>query len=200
MPATTRTPLGAPTTNRKWFLDVRPVGSTADEGWLGFHGVTEMAVNPGTGNTQDDSDFDSRGYKSQAVTSLSAGVTGKCVRKTLASDPTAYDPGQELVRLASTQIGPGNVVEARVYEMEEGGPRVEAYQGYVSTTWTPDGGNMEALDTVSWQLLGRGQLAPITHPDAGGAGAQGFTASSVAVPDQQTVVEEEPATTSRKAS
>lgn len=155
-----RAALGAPTTNRKWWLDL-----LIDGAWVPVMGLTELQVNPGTGNTQDDSDFDGQGFKSQAVTSLSGGVTGKVSRKTVAGASTAYDPGQEHIRTSAVQIGPGNVVHGRVYEMEAGGPRVEAYEFDASSTWSDDGGNMEALSTASITLPSRGQMKPIPHPD-----------------------------------
>lgn len=155
-----RTPLGSPTTNRKWWLDL-----LIDGIWTPVMGITEINVNPGTGNTQDDSDMDSQGFKSQAVTSLSGGVTGKVSRKTVPGSSTAYDPGQEHIRLSSVQIGPGNVVHGRAYEMEPNGPRVEAYEFDASSTWADDGGNMEALSGVSFTLPARGQMKPIPHPE-----------------------------------
>lgn len=166
MAATPRASLGAATTARKWCTDVRPADSTGDTGWLGLFGITEQKIMQAQATEQDDSDYDGRGYKSSTVTALTHGVEGKLARKTQASDPEAYDPGQELVRLTALKMGAGNRLEYRVYEMEEGGPRVEAYQGYASATWSPDGGSMDALDTVSFALKGQGELRAIEHPDA----------------------------------
>lgn len=157
---TDRTPLGATTTARKWWLDVREVGSQV---WLGVHGIQESKPRPSEATTQDDSDMDGGGHKSQTTTALTSGFDGKLIRKTRRSDALAYDPGQEIIRLASRRIG--SEIEVRFYEMEPGGPRIEAYEGRASATWTPDGGAMDATDTVAFALTGRGQLAPITHPD-----------------------------------
>lgn len=163
-----RTPLGASTTTRKWWLDVRP-GITASGqtpgSFVGVFGIGEMKPKQAEPTEQNDSDYDGEGYTSSTVTALTHGVEGKLHRKTLASDPTAYDPGQELLRLAALEMGALNRVEYRLYEMEPGGPRVEAYQGFASVTWSPDGGGMDALDTVSFALKGQGRLFAITHPE-----------------------------------
>jgi len=167
-----RAQLGAPTLNRKYWLDVREPGSTA---WLGVHGIQELKNKPSVATTQDSSDFDGRGYKSSAVTALEHGVELKVVRKPQADTPTAYDPGQELLRAAAKRMGSGNRVEFRIYEMEPGGPRVEAEQGFASVTWDPDGGGMDALDTVAVNLNGQGERVDIAHPGADDADADGET-------------------------
>jgi hypothetical protein len=165
MPATTKVPLGASTTNRKWYLDVN-TGTTASPVWTGVHGITEFkpALDP---TLQNDSDYDSEGYKSQTKTAEEWAVETKVARKVTKADPTAYDPGQEFLRgKAIGKMGLANSVEIRYYEMEPGGPRIEAYQGQAAVTWSPEGGNMENLDMVSVKLTGQGKLDQITHPDA----------------------------------
>lgn len=163
MPATNKVPLGASTLVRKWFLDV-----STDEGttWIGVFGMTEFK--PGIeGSMQDDSDFDGEGWLSEVNSANRWKNEGKVRRGTLASDSTAYDPGQEVLREAGAQTGVANVVLCRWYEMEPEGPRVEAYQGNAAVSWSPDGGNVEALDIVSFTLSGRGKREAIPHPDSG---------------------------------
>lgn len=161
MPATTKTPLGASTLVRKWYLDVSTDGGTT---WIGVFGITEFT--PGVeGSMQDDSDFDGEGWLSEINSANRWKNEGKVRRGTLASEPTSYDPGQEALRLAGAKTGVANVIDCRWYEMEPGGPRVEAYQGKAAVAWTPDGGNTEALDTVSFTLSGRGKRETIAHPD-----------------------------------
>lgn len=159
---TPRTPLGASTLNRKYWLDVREPGSTD---WLGVHGIQELKAKPSEPTSQDDSDFDGEGYKSSTVTALAHGVELKVVRKSTAAASTDYDPGQEVLRLAALNMGVANRVEYRLYEMEPEGPRVEAFQGFASVTWAPDGGGMDALDTVTVGLVGQGKLTPTVHPE-----------------------------------
>jgi hypothetical protein len=165
MPATTKVPLGASTSVRKWYLDVN-TGSYASPTWVGVFGMTEFknAVDP---TLQDDADFDSGGYKSQTKTAEEWAVEAKVARKVTAADPTAYDPGQEFLRAkAIGKFGAQNSADIRFYEMEPGGPRVEAYRGQAAVTWSPEGGAMDELDMASLTLTGQGALNPITHPDA----------------------------------
>lgn len=169
MTATTKVPLGASTTNRKWYLDVE--GATAGT-WVGVFGIQEFkdAVEP---TLQDSSDFDGDGWKSSVVTALAGSLEFKVARKTQASSPTAYDPGQEKLRLASRKTGVGNRIKIRYYEMEPSGPRVEAYEVYAAVSWSPDGGAMDATSTVSVVLTFDGKPTSITHPDASGGGGGG---------------------------
>lgn len=158
-----RAPLGASTTNRKWWFDVEDPAAPGIP--VGVFGVGEFKFKPSEATQQDDSDFDGEGFKSSTVTALTWGGEGKLHRKTRSSDLTAYDPGQEILRKAARGMGVQNRVKVRVYEMEPDGPRVEAYSGYCLVTWSPDGGNMEAIDTVSFTLVGQGKCSEIAHPE-----------------------------------
>lgn len=178
MTATTKVPLGADTLNRKWYLDVN-AGTTEAPDWVGVFGIQEFKTSKDP-TSQDSSDMDSEGWKSNTITALGWGAEGKVRRAPTAADPTAYDPGQEILRLASDGMGVDNSVEVRYYEMTPGGPKVEAYQGFVSVEWTPDGGGMDALDTVSFKLNGQGKRNVITHPDAASVGAPTVTGLSPA--------------------
>jgi hypothetical protein len=164
MPAPARVPLGASTVNRKWYLDVN-TGTVAVPVWTPVNGITEFqpALTP---TLQDDSDFDSGGDKSSTVTARAWSCVGKLARKVTVASATAYDAGQEALRLASEEIGVDNSINVRFYEMEPGGPRVEAYEGNAAVTWSPDGGGMDALSAVSFTLTGQGKRTAITHPDS----------------------------------
>jgi hypothetical protein len=162
MPATTKVQLGAATTVRKWYVDVN-TGTTAAPVWTGVFGMTDFK--PSLSPTwKDTSDFDSGGDKSSTATAREWGVEFKVQRKSNASDPTTYDPGQEALRLRAENIGLTNSIEIRWYEMESGGPRVESYQGTVGVEWAPDGGAMEDTDGVSVKLMGQGHRTITTHP------------------------------------
>jgi hypothetical protein len=154
--------LGASTLNRKWALDVN-TGTTATPVWTPVRGRTEFqpAVEP---TLQDDSDFDSEGFKSQVVTALAWSLAFKVARKTQANDATSYDQGQEKLREAAEEMGVANSVHVRWYEVTPGGPRVEAYEGKAAVSWSEDGGGMDALNMVSVTLTGQGKRTPITHP------------------------------------
>lgn len=167
MAATTKVPLGASTTNRKWYVDVDSSDGSGTATYIGVFGIQEFKDNVEP-TSQDDSDFDGNGWKSETVTALLGKLEFKVGRKTLASDNEAYDPGQEKLRLASRKTGVGNRVRVRYYEMEPDGPRVEAYEGWASVGWTPDGGGMDALSTATVVLTFQGEPKPITHPDSSG--------------------------------
>jgi len=162
-PATTKVQLGAATTVRKWYLDVN-TGTTDAPEWTGVFGVTNFKPNLAP-TWKDTSDFDSEGDMSSTATARAWGADLKVERKSTASDPTTYDPGQEALRLRAEELGLLNSVEVRFYEMEPGGPRVEAYQGTAGVEWSPDGGAMSDTDAVSVKLIGQGRRTLITHPD-----------------------------------
>lgn len=159
MAATTKVPLGASTTNRKWYLDVK-----IEDEWVGVFGMIEFK-DVLEGSLQDDSDFDSD-WLSEVNTANRWKIEGKVGRKVLADTPTSYDPGQERIRKAAAKTGVENVIECRWYEMEPGGPRVESYEGKAAVTWSPDGGNTEATSTASFVLSGRGPRKEVPHPAA----------------------------------
>ncbi len=164
MTATTKVPLGAATTVRKWYLDVN-TGTTSAPVWTGVFGITKFqpALKP---TWVDTSDFDSNGDMSSTATARAWSLVFGVDRKSQSSDPTQYDPGQEKLRAIAENVGVGNSVQVRWYEMEPGGPRVEAYQGTCGVEWSPDGGAMSATDAVTVTLNGQGARTVITHPDA----------------------------------
>jgi acyl carrier protein len=167
MASTVKVPLGAATLNRKWYLDVN-TNTDADPTWLGVFGIEEFKAVKDP-NLEDDSDFDNLGWKSSTVTALAWAVEVKLARKMDADEATAYDPGQEVLRLASDGMGIANVKQVRWYEMTTNGPKVEAYMGWVAVSWEPDGGDLDALDTVSVKLTGQGEREAIAHPDLAAA-------------------------------
>src|SRR4051794_5082554 len=128
MTVSTKSPLGADTLVRKWFLDVN-AGTTVAPDWVPVCGMTQFKPNKDA-TTQDSSDMDSEGWKSGTVTALAWGVEATCKRGVTQADPTAYDPGQEILRAASDGMGVDNTVEVRFYEVTPGGPQQEAYQGF----------------------------------------------------------------------
>lgn len=156
-----RTPLGGSTLNRKWFLDVSDDGGTT---YVPVMGLTEFQ--PTTEATlQDDSDFDSEGFRSQTKTASAWGITGTVRRGVKEGATPVYDPGQEMIREAADEMGVANVLRVRFYEMEEDGPRVLAYEGNVATDWSDNGGDMAANSTAGFTLSGRGRRTKIAHPD-----------------------------------
>lgn len=165
MPATTKVPLGASTLNRKWYLDV-DTSATSTPTWTGVFGIGEFQPTENL-TLQDDGDFDSGGYGSDTATEIKWGATCKLRRKATAAAPDEYDPGQEALRLAGSELGVENRVHVRFYEMNGAdGPQVEAYEGYATVQWNPDGGDKAALSMVSVVLSGQGKRNAIAHPAA----------------------------------
>lgn len=164
MTATTKAPLGPTTTTRKWYLDIDSTPEGENPTWVGVFGITEFKPTL-EGSLQDDSDFDSNGWKSQTNTANAWGAEGKFKRGVKKdSDPKVYDPGQEIIRIAATKTGVENSVHIRFYEMEPNGPRVEAYEGWCAVGYAEEGGSMEALSIASFTLTGQGERDNITHP------------------------------------
>lgn len=153
-------PLGAATLNRDWRLEVN-TGTEAVPEWIVVRGRTDFSPSLDT-TLQDDSDMDSEGYKSQTVTALAWSLTTKVVRKATLDPVPTYDPGQEVLRLASQEMGPANSVHVRWCKL--GAIRTEAYEGHAAVSWSPDGGGMDGLDTASVTLTGQGQRQAIVHP------------------------------------
>lgn len=241
MPATAKTPLGANTINRKWYLDVdtssgATIVGTADAttdvitatahgmangqtvsftgtpptglvvgtvyyvrdatannfkvaatsggvaidltaaggpfnvvvgpSWVGVFGISDFQ--PALDTTmQDDSDYDSEGYRSSTATAIGWSLTMTLQRKATTAAANAYDSGQETLRLVSDDFGTANRVHVRWYEMNgTTGPKIEAYEGYASVSWSPNGGPMDALSNVAVTLQGQGKRTAITHPAA----------------------------------
>ena len=163
MPSTARTPLGGGSLARRWYLDVN-TGTYGAPTWTAVNGVEDFkyGLDP---SVQDDSDYDSGGYKSSTITAIGWSLECKLARKATAALATVYDPGAEALRAASLLMGASNRVDVRWYEMTSGGPKTEAYRGYATVSWSEDGGGMDALAAVSVTLTGQGERTAITHPD-----------------------------------
>lgn len=156
-------PLGASTLNRDWRLEV-DTSATSTPTWTIVRGRTDFK--PGLDpDLQDDSDFDSGGYKSQTKTAEAWSLEMKLARKATVDATPVYDPGQEALRLAAQEMGPANTVHVRWYKL--GAVRTEAYEGYAAASWEPEGGDMAALESVTVKLAGQGKRTAITHPYTG---------------------------------
>lgn len=156
-----RVSLGATTLNRKWYFDV-DTNPTGTANWVGVFGVQEFkpSVDASTGDT---SDFASA-WKGTQNSALAWKLEGKVKRATTAASALAYDPGQEYLRTQSLLVGVAGRTHVRFYEMEPSGPRVEAYDGWGTVTWSEEGGGQDALSNVSFGINGDGPRNAITHP------------------------------------
>ncbi|TDD88353.1 phage tail tube protein [Actinomadura rubrisoli] len=143
---------------RKWRLDVN-TGTVGVPVWTQVRAMGELKpqVEP---NMEDDSDYDSDGWESETKTALKWTLEAKLLRKVGVTSGN-YDPGQEKIRLASDQFGSAGTVQVRWYD-RDGGP--EAYIGFASVSWEPEGGETKDLDTVTAKLSGQGQRTTIANP------------------------------------
>jgi IPT/TIG domain len=143
---------------RKWKLDVN-TGSVASPVWTPVRAIGELKPNV-EANMEDDSDYDSDGWESETKTALKWGLEVKVLRKVGVTSGN-YDPGQEALRTASTQFGSPGTPQIRWYD-RDGGP--EAYSGFASVSWEPEGGETKDLDTVTVKLSGNGARTTIANP------------------------------------
>lgn len=127
--------------------------------WVQVRGINELT--PGIdSNLEDDSDYDSDGWTSQTKTSMGWSLEMKMIRK-IGFTTKLPDPGQEKIRLAADEFGVDGTAHVRWYD-RTGGP--EAYEGYGTVTWSPDGGGVTALDSASCTITGQGRRVKITNP------------------------------------
>ena len=152
--------LGDSVKESRWYLDVRPVGTSGDTGWIPVGGLTEIKNGLET-NEEDVSDQGQLGWDYQQTTSRSHSIEGKVRRALTNTVPPEYDAGQNLIEAAAENTE-DNRLEARIYEM--GAVRQAAYKGIYLAKWENDGGAMNDLSTISFALAGLGPREKITHP------------------------------------
>lgn len=145
---------------RKFRVEVN-TGTTSVPVWTQVRAISDLKPSIDT-NLEDDSDYDSEGWQSQVKTQLGWALEIKCGRK-IGFSTGVYDPGQEFLRAASTSFGTDGTVELRWYD-RNGGP--EAYSGFATVGWSPEGGDTKTLDMVTITLTGSGKRTDITNPAA----------------------------------
>lgn len=143
---------------RKWRLDVN-TGTVAAPVWTKVRAIGELKATVES-NMEDDSDYDSDGWGSETKTQQSWSLETKILRK-VGVTSNNYDPGQEALRAASDQFGSAGTPQVRWYT-DDGGP--EAYSGFASVSWEPEGGEAKDLETVTVKLSGNGKRTVITNP------------------------------------
>lgn len=148
----------APTQANQYILRVRNVGATE---WTKVRAIADLKP-PVEPNMEDDSDYDGEGWASEAKTQLKWSIEVKLIRKVGISSGN-YDPGQEILRAASTRFGQTGLVEVQMYD-RFGGP--EAFQGFANVSWSPEGGEAKALNIVTATLSGSGKRTDIVNPAA----------------------------------
>lgn len=129
--------------------------------WLQVRGISDFKPTIDS-KMEDDSDYDSDGWSSSTKTGMGWKLEMTLQRK-VGITSRAYDPGQEAIRAAADQFGPDSVVHVRWYDREGG---LEAYEGYASVEWSPEGGEYTALDKAKTTLNGQGARTVIANPVA----------------------------------
>jgi hypothetical protein len=143
---------------RKWKIDIN-TGTEVSPTWTAVRAIGELKPTVES-NLEDDSDYDSNGWSSNTKTQMSWEIEVKLLRKVGVSSAN-YDPGQEALRSKADQFGADGTAHVRWYD-RDGGP--EAYTGFGSVSWEPEGGDAKDLDTVTVKITGNGQRTLITNP------------------------------------
>lgn len=144
------------TSTKKWRLDTSTDGGST---WIRVRGITNLQPQVNT-TTQDDSDYDSGVWGSDAKTQLKWELTGT-VKRAKGDSTNLYDPGQEILRAAHDQVGSAGSVLVRWYDRTGG---TEAYTGTSFVQWSEQGGAPDALSTATFTLGGQGARNVITNP------------------------------------
>lgn len=147
---------------RKWVLEVN-TNTVASPTWTTVKGLRNLTPKEAIANLEDDNVYEDAGYTGQTKTALSWGADVELARRTLPSDVTTYDVGQERLRTLSKTLGPTGVGHFRLYD-RDGGP--EAWTGFGEVEWENQGGEMTDLETVNVTLTGKGAPTAITNPNA----------------------------------
>lgn len=154
------TPLGASALAKRWLVEVN-TGTTAVPEWTIVRGVQDCKPTVDA-TTQDDSDYDSDGWKSSTKTAQTWGLELKVGRK-IDTETDAYDEGVEALRGKGDKVGLSALAHVRWSEVHDG-PRVEAYEGRGTVSYSEDGGGMDSLATATIKIDGSGARESITHP------------------------------------
>lgn len=143
---------------RKWVLEVN-TGTDVSPTWTRVRAIGELKPTLES-NLEDDSDYDSGGFASNVKTQMSWEIEVKLLRK-VGVTSLNYDPGQEALRSKADQFGAAGTAHVRWYD-RDGGP--EAYVGYGSVSWEPEGGDSKDLDAVTVKITGNGKRTAIANP------------------------------------
>lgn len=143
---------------RKWRIDVN-TGTEASPVWTQVRAIGEFKPTMDN-NMEEDADYDNEGWGSETKTMITWGGELTLFRKKGVVTGN-YDPGQQSLWTAHDKFGAEGSRQIRYYD-RDGGP--EAYKGYVSVGWEPEGGEAKDLDTVTLTLTGQGKRTLISNP------------------------------------
>lgn len=151
---------------RKWTLEVNTNGAPANFAsptWTTVKGLYDFTPDNIIPKLEDDNVYEDVGWAGKTKTALNWTITAKCMRRTVPTDVTSYDPGQEKLRALGRAFGPAAVGDFRWYD-RDGGP--EAFRGWGNCNWSNDGGAVVDLEKITVVLDGKGPNTIITNPNA----------------------------------
>ncbi|WP_122262232.1 phage tail tube protein [Ornithinimicrobium cerasi] len=140
--------------NSSYRLDVSDDDGTT---WTPIAGLNSFSPTTAT-TTADNSDFNSGQYGSDVPTQKKVAVTATVIRR---HDGTAYDAGQELVRVSAED---GSLLRYRWYDSGFVGGESKEADAYAQ--WAPQGGNQTTLQNINITLNVQGKPESVAHPDA----------------------------------
>lgn len=151
---------------RKWTIEVNTNGAPANFAsptWITVKGLYDFTPDNVIPKLEDDNVYEDSGWTGKTKTALSWQLTAKCMRRTVPTDVTTYDPGQEKLRALGRAFGPAAVGDIRWYDRDGGS---EAFRGWANITWANDGGATTDLEKVTITIDGKGPNTIITNPNA----------------------------------
>ncbi|MEU1883431.1 phage tail tube protein [Streptosporangium sp. NPDC020072] len=147
---------------KDWTLQVN-TGTSGSPTWTTVKGLTKLEFGLDS-ETEDDSDFDSDGWKSEVVTQRGwkLEIEGRRKRDAAAAN-FVPDPGQEFLRQAGLVVGITANVETRWYR-KDGSP--DAFTGSAAVQYRGGGGEVTDLEPFEVELTGQGAPVAIENPAA----------------------------------
>ena len=146
----------------RWNVQVLTAGTEETGTWTWWNGISKF--DPSQDPTlQDDTDINSRGFKSQLVTATSEDVAVEGLIKGLkALSDIPVDPGAAFVRSKRRQVGEDNVITLRYWRDDELDDQAVIQR--FATSWKDVGGSNEDLQKFTADLKGRGEPTLVDRP------------------------------------
>jgi hypothetical protein len=145
----------------EWAVQVN-TGTAATPEWTWVNGLDKFEPS-NTPVMQDDTDLYSDAYKSQIATAqaLDVAMSGKFKGVKGTDGTVPLDPGLAHIREAGKDVGDDNIVHVRYWRTDD---LDEAYEHFFGVNWKDVGGSIEALQTFTATLTGRGKPKAVAKP------------------------------------